>query len=182
MPRPTKPGVLLPVCYRLYCWGCRKAPSWRPINSTMSKRKRPESAQPIASYEAWLTARGVTWDRTAVKLTATGVVAGMGCVAAKPIRVGQELCRIPRAACLGAAADADVDDEPPEADTQSTLATLILEEQARGEASEWAPLLRMLSPAPCPTIWPAEARSRHARRRLLRPAARSSRDAANDAE
>ena len=83
----------------------------------------------------------------------------MGCVAAKPIREGQELCRIPRAACLGAAADADVDDEPPEADTQSTLATLILEEQARGEASEWAPLLRMLSPAPCPTIWPAEARS-----------------------
>lgn len=74
-------------------------------------------------------------------------MAGYGCVALQPLRRGEELFRVPRAACLGATsagADADVTD----GDCQRRLALALLEATA-----DWAPFLAMLTPARCPWVW-----------------------------
>ena len=113
----------------------------------------------IVRYEDWLRSRGVTWNESAVRTTAEGVVAGVGCVATRKIRRGEELFRVPRNACLGASSNADVDSSPACVDSQQALATLVINEQAKGENSEWFPLLEQLSTASCPWVWPRAART-----------------------
>ena len=71
---------------------------------------------------------------------------------------GEKLFTISRAACLGATA-ASADAECVREDSQCNLAMLVLQERAKGEASTWAPLLKMLTPAACPWVWPQHARS-----------------------
>ena len=122
------------------------------------KRRRPPDGLPaeIGSYEAWLLERGVRWDRAQVETTTEGVVAGWGCVARKPIPKGARLFRVPRQACLGARSR-NPDADPDDVDSQLRLAMLILEEQRQEAASQWAPLLSVLTSAPCPWLWPQEA-------------------------
>lgn len=102
-------------------------------------------------YTCWLKSRGVVWSERRVLTTTEGVVAGWGCVATAPIKRGEELFRVPRAACLGAvAADADADTVDNEKDSQQRMA-LILGEAAVSD--DWAPFVRKLTPAPCPWLY-----------------------------
>ncbi|EOD34398.1 hypothetical protein EMIHUDRAFT_449359, partial [Emiliania huxleyi CCMP1516] len=121
--------------------------------SRKRKQRPPPSTEaaggdPLAATLArWLKSRGVVWSSARVATTREGVVAGYGCVALQPLRRGEELFRVPRAACLGATsagADADVTD----GDCQRRLALALLEATA-----DWAPFLAMLTPARCPWVW-----------------------------
>jgi len=107
-------------------------------------------------FSRWLKARGVIWSERRVATTNKGVVAGYGCVATVPIKRGEELFRVPRAACLGAVADeADAGVVDNEKDSQSRMALVL------AEASEdWAPFVKKLTPAPCPWLWPAATQQR----------------------
>ena len=112
-------------------------------------------SQDIERFAAWMTEHGA-FMHDAVSVS-TEVVAGIGCLATRSIKRGSVLFRIPRASCLGASADAAVDDEAP-GDTQQQVAQEVLREADAGAASPWRPLLRLISPAPCPFIWPAAAK------------------------
>lgn len=109
----------------------------------------------LARYHAWVAEQGV-YCHEAVATTCEGVVAGYGCIATRKIKRGEVLFRVPRQACFGPKAGAAIDAEPP-GDTQEHFARRLLKERAKGTASRWAPLLGVLTPAPCPWIWPAAA-------------------------
>ena len=93
----------------------------------------------LAALAAWFQARGVTWSRDAVRLSRSGVVHGLGVVATRDIRAGEELFRVPRQACFGAGARGSR-----HVDSQREHALLLLRELDMGAASEWAPLLSSL--------------------------------------
>ena len=132
---------------------------------------RPVPAKVLA-YESWMRSRGVTWN-DAVSTTDIGVVAGYGCVASRTIKKGVEIFRVPRNACLGATSQvADTGDEVT-TDSQLHLANLVLDERAKGEASEWAPMLNMLEyNAPCPWLWPEAQRQAYLKGTELEPVVR----------
>ena len=113
------------------------------------------SADTLERYNAWVAAQGV-YCHDSVKTTHDGVVAGFGCVATRKIRKGEVLFRVPREACFGPSSGAAIDAEAP-GDTQRRFAVRLLKEHAKGVASRWEPLLAVLSPAPCPWIWPKAA-------------------------
>ena len=155
-----------------------------PSKAFMASKQRPgkrrraadASASTVASedearaYDTWLQARGVWWRREAMRTSTHKVAAGWGVVAQSPIEAGEILCVIPPAACFGArvtessagGGTSDSDDSDGgdmQRDTQRSLATLLLQEQAKGDSSDWAPLLAMLTPAHTPLVWsPAAAR------------------------
>ena len=108
--------------------------------------------EPLARYAAWVAAQGVHCHESVIT-TRDGVVAGYGCVATRKLKKGELLFRVPRKACFGPSAGAPIDAEAP-GDTQRRFAVRLLKERAVGSASRWHPLLAVLSPAPCPWIWP----------------------------
>ena len=110
------------------------------------------------AYAAWLRSKGVWWREDAVAIGSENVVAGWGVVATANIKKGELLFTVPWQACLGARSK-KVDAGPPEGDTQAHLAGCLLREQAKGGQSSWSPLLRMLTRAPCPWVWPKDATS-----------------------
>jgi len=106
----------------------------------------------VARLAVWLAAQGVQCHESVIT-TRDGVVAGYGCVATRKLKKGELLFRVPRKACFGPRAGAPIDAEAP-GDTQRRFAVRLLKERALGSASRWHPLLAVLSPAPCPWIWP----------------------------
>ena len=128
------------------------------------KRKVGDSADSVTpsddeqAYAAWLRSKGVWWREDAVAIGSENVVAGWGVVATANIKKGELLFTVPWQACLGARSK-KVDAGPPEGDTQAHLAGCLLREQAKGGQSSWSPLLRMLTRAPCPWVWPKDATS-----------------------
>ena len=121
--------------------------------SRKRKQRPPPSTEaaggdPLAATLArWLKSRGVVWSSARVATTREGVVAGYGCVALQPLRRGEELFRVPRAACLGATS-AGADADGTDGDCPRRLALALLEATA-----DWAPFLAMLTPARCPWVW-----------------------------
>ena len=117
-----------------------------------------ELAEEADEYSRWLRAHGVVWSGRRLRTTTDGVVAGWGCVATAQIKRGEELVRIPRAACLGAeAAEADADVQDNEKDSQRRMALVL----GRASASdEWAPFVRKLTRASCPWLWPEAEQQR----------------------
>ena len=114
-----------------------------------------ESTTTSVAYDSWLATHGV-YCHEAIVTTRTGVVSGFGCVATRKLRRGEVLFRVPRGACFGPDPGAAIDAEAP-GDTQQRFAARLIEETRKGAASEWAPLLSVLTPAPCPWIWPEAA-------------------------
>ena len=124
----------------------------RTANASAS---RPESDHERA-YATWLRSKGVWWHEAAIATSRENVAAGWGVVAISNIRKGDVLFSIPRDACFGARTKKAVAG-PAERDSQARLAAHFIRETAKGDASDWAPLLRMLTRAPCPWVWPTDA-------------------------
>ena len=115
----------------------------RSDDGSSSASDRPPA---IVAYEAWLRKRGVQWD-DAVGITNVGVAAGWGCIARRRISKGAKLFRVPAAACFGARSRKPGAD-PDGKDSQQREAARLLAEYDKGGASEWEPLLAMLSATP----------------------------------
>uniref|UniRef100_A0A7S4B3J5 SET domain-containing protein n=1 Tax=Chrysotila carterae TaxID=13221 RepID=A0A7S4B3J5_CHRCT len=110
----------------------------------------------IQAYEAWLRERRVRWATACMKLTSGGVISGWGYIATQRIEKGKEICRVPRAACFGSTASADI--EPPALDSQQRIALLMYKELQLSSKSTWAPFLEILTGKPAsPWCWPADA-------------------------
>ena len=110
-----------------------------------------------------MRAHGVEWAETVLRMASDdegcSVAAGFGCVATAKINAGDELFCIPFAACFGASCEEADGGAAAEEDSQKEMARLYLQERAKGRHSSWAPLLSVQSSAPCPWVWPANARA-----------------------
>ena len=117
----------------------------------------------LDSFASWMRAHGVEWAETVLRMVSDdegcSVAAGFGCVATAKINAGDELFCIPFAACFGASCEEADGGAAAEEDSQKEMARLYLQERAKGRHSSWAPLLSVQSSAPCPWVWPANARA-----------------------
>ena len=123
------------------------------------------TADPVADLHAWLEGKGVS---TAVVHGAGVPGFGLSLVAKTDIEVGATLLSVPRSmhitpsatkqTPLGQAVDALLG-----ADDSALLALGLLQEVGRGEASAWAPYVRMLvaqiDDLDVPLLWPDEQRA-----------------------